>query len=219
MVTWAVIPVKRLSEAKSSLSGALGPEQRKRLVLAMLADVLKAVHQASSIASAIVVSPDEKVLSFASLRGAEGLAEPGLELNGALKLAINHAISKGVDSVLIVPADLPLLKSVDIENIISMASAPKDVVIAPSKAKGTNALFLRPPDLIDLRFGGESFPVHLAEARRAGVIPKIYRSASTAIDVDDVTDMLSVEVQGMGTRTHDFLRSSGILERGTGGAA
>ncbi len=207
MATWAIIPVKRLSEAKSSLGEVLGPEQRQRLMLAMLADVLKAVHQAPHIAATIVVSPDEKVLSFTQLHGAVGVAEPGLELNEALKLAINRALSESATSVLVVPADLPLLKSVDIENLIAMASAPRDVVIAPSKAKGTNALFLRPPDLINLRFGGESFPLHVKEASRVGVRPRIYRSPTVALDIDEPADLLSVETLGLGTRTHDFLRS------------
>ena len=207
MSTWAIIPVKRLSEAKSGLSAVLAPEQRRQLVLSMLADVLRAVHQAPSIASAIIVSPDEKVLSFANLHGAEGVAEPGLGLNEALNLAIRHTISKGVDSVLILPADLPLLKSADVENLIAMASAPKDIVIAPSKAKGTNALFLRPPDLINLRFGGESFPLHVKEASQAGVRPRIYRSTTIALDIDEPEDMLSVETLGLGTRTYEFLHS------------
>jgi len=207
MPTWAIIPVKRLSEAKSSLSAKLAPEQRSRLVLSMLMDVLGAVHQASSIAGVAVVSPDERVLSFARLHGAEGVAEPGLELNEALKLAIRHTISKGVDSVLILPADLPLLKSVDVENLIAAASAPKDVVIAPSKAKGTNALFLRPPDLINLSFGGESFPLHVREASQVGVRPRIYRSTTVALDIDEPEDLLSVETLGLGTRTYEFLHS------------
>ena len=207
MTTWAIIPVKRLSEAKSSLSPRLTPEQRQRLVFAMLADVLNAVHQAPPISDTIVVSPDEKVLSFARLHGAESVAEPGLELNEALKVVIHHSISKGVGSVLIVPADLPLLKSADVENLIAMASASKDVVIAPSKAKGTNALFLRPPDLINLRFGGESFPLHVREASQAGIKPHIYRSPTTATDIDEVADLLSIETLGPGTRTHEFLHS------------
>ena len=207
MTTWAIIPVKHLNEAKSSLRSALTPEQRQRLVLSMLEDVLDAVHQAPSIFSAIVVSPDEKVLSFARFHGAEGVAEPGLGLNEALNVAIRHSISKGADSVLILPADLPLLKSADVENIVAMASAPKDVGIAPSKAKGTNALFLRPPDLINLRFGGESFPLHLKEAFKVGVKPRIYRSPTTATDIDEFSDLLSVETLGPGTRTHEFLHS------------
>ncbi len=207
MTTWAIIPVKHLSEAKSSLSEVFGPEQRQRLVLAMLADVLSAVHQVPSLSGAAVVSPDEKVLDFARLHEAVDVREPGLELNKALKLAIEHVVKQGATSVLIIPGDLPLLKGADVENLTAMATAQRDVVIAPSKAKGTNALLLRPPDIIDLKFGGESFPLHVSEAIRAGVKPHIYRSETVAIDIDEPADLLSVETLGLGTRTHEFLRS------------
>ena len=207
MTTWAIIPVKRLSDAKSSLSEALNPEQRQRLVLAMLADVLNAVRQAPSLSGAAVVSPDEKVLDFARLHGAADVAEPGLELNAALKLAIERVVGQGATSVLIIPGDLPLLKGIDIENLTAMATAQREVVIAPSKAKGTNALLLRPPDIIGLRFGGESFPLHVREATRAGVKPRIYRSQTVALDIDGPEDLLKMETLGLGTRTHEFLRS------------
>ncbi len=207
MLTWAIVPVKRLSEAKSSLSEIFGPEQRQRFVLAMLADVLNAVQQAHAVSGAVVVSPDKKVLDFARLHGAVDIAEPGLGLNGALKLAIEHVVGQGATSVFIIPGDLPLLKGADIENLTAMATAERDVVIAPSKANGTNALFLRPPDLIDLRFGGESFPLHVREAIQAGVRPRIYRSPTVATDIDEPADLLILKTLGLGTRTHDFLVS------------
>lgn len=207
MTVWAVIPVKRLSEGKSSLGAVFDSEQRQRLVLAMLADVLNAVSQAPSISGAAVVSPDEKVLGFARQHGAVGVAEPGLELNAALKLAIDHVVGLGATSVLILPGDLPLLKGVDVENLTAMATAQRDVVIAPSKAKGTNALLIRPPDIIALKFGGESFPPHVSEAIQVGVKPRIYRSQTVATDIDAPEDLIKVETLGLGTRTHDFLRS------------
>jgi 2-phospho-L-lactate guanylyltransferase len=207
MSTWALIPVKHLSTAKSSLGKALTPPQRRELVLNMLADVLNAVHKAPSVEGSIVVSPDEEVLKFARTRGALGLADYGARLNEALELAIKHAMAKGATSILILPSDIPLLTAADVENIISITSSPRAAVIAPSKDNGTNALFLRPPDIMDLRFGGESFPIHLAEARRVGVRPHIYRSVNVATDVDDVEDLFKVETNGLGTGTQIFLRS------------
>lgn len=208
MSTWAIIPVKRLSEAKSSLRKVFSPEERQQLVLAMLADVLNAACQASSISRVAVVSPDKKVLDFVRQQGAIDIFEGGLGLNGALKLAINRSTDLGATSVLIIPGDIPLLKQVDVDNITSMAATQRDVVIAPSNAKGTNALLLRPPDIIDLRFGGESFPLHIEEAIRAGVRPRIYRSPTVALDVDEPADILKIETLGLGTKTHDFLVSS-----------
>ena len=207
MSTWAIIPVKRLSEAKSSLSGVLGPKQRQRLVLSMLADTLDPIRKASSLSGAVVVSPDEKVLDFARLHGASDGVKSDLGLNEAIRCAIEHVMARGATSVLILPGDLPLLKVADIENITAMATAQRDVVIVPSKANGTNALLIRPPDLIELRFGGESFPLHVQEAIRAGVKPRVYRSPSVATDIDDPADLSSIETLGTGTRSHDFLLS------------
>jgi 2-phospho-L-lactate guanylyltransferase len=207
MSMWAIIPVKYLSEAKSSLREILGPEQRQRLVLSMLADVLNAIRQAPSVSGVAVVSPDRKVLDFAGLHGATCIVESSLDLNGALKSAIEKVVGRGATSVLIIPGDLPLLKSVDIENLTAMATAKRDVVIAPSKANGTNALLIRPPDLINLRFGGESFPLHVQEAVRAGVKPRVYKSPTVATDIDEPADLLKIETLGLGTRSHEFLSS------------
>lgn len=208
MSTWVIIPIKRLDEAKSSLRRVFSPDERRRLVLAMLADVINAARQASSISRVAVVSPDRMVLDFAQEYGAMDILEKGIGLNGALKLAIDRSMDLGATSVLIVPGDIPLLRQVDIDRMISMATGQHDVVIAPSNAKGTNALFLRPPGIIELRFGGESFPLHVEEAVRAGVRPRIYRSFTVALDVDEPADLLKVQTLGLGTRTHDFLMSS-----------
>ncbi len=216
MPVLAIVPVKSLGDAKSSLSSRLTPAQRQQLVLSMLADVLNTVHRSPSLKGAVVVSPDKKVLDFAHLHSADHLVEPGLGLNEALKLAIRRAIAKGVTEVLILPADLPLLKTSDVENIVTMASSPKEVVIAPSKANGTNALFLRPPNIINLRFGGESFPLHMREAFQAGVKPRIYRSSTVALDIDDVSDLAIIEAQGEGTRAHQFLKALRSLQKTKG---
>jgi len=207
MTTLAIIPVKRLSLAKSSLSKALNPSQRRELVLNMLADVLNAVHKARSVEGSIVVSPDEEVLEFARTCGAICIADHGARLNEALELAIKHAMAKGAASILILPSDIPLLTAADVENIILIASSPRTVVIAPSKDNGTNALFLRPADVMNLRFGGESFPAHLAEARAAGIRPQVYRSTTVATDIDEIGDLLSIDVHGLGNRTREFLTS------------
>lgn len=207
MTTWTIIPVKRLSMAKSSLSRALNPPQRRELVLSMLADVLKSVQKASSVEGSIVVSPDEEVLEFARTCGAIGIADHGARLNEALELAIKHAMAKGAASILILPSDIPLLTSADVENIISIASSPQAVVIAPSKGNGTNALFLRPADVMNLRFGGESFSAHLSEARAADIKPQIYRSTTVATDIDEIGDLLNIDVHGLGNKTREFLIS------------
>lgn len=207
MSVWAIIPVKHLDEAKSSLARVLDQKNRRSLVLAMLADMLRAIGEAPSVTKTAVVSPDDEVLDFARANRAEGVKDPGLELNEAFKLAISSAVAYGAKAVLLLPGDLPLIRGADIENIATMATAERDVVISPSKANGTNALFLRPPNVMDLKFGGESFPRHLAEAVHAGVKPRIYRSTTVSFDVDEPEDLLKLKKLGTGTKT------LGILEQ------
>jgi 2-phospho-L-lactate guanylyltransferase len=213
MLTFAIVPVKRLKDAKSSLSAVLTPKQRRELVLAMLKDVLKAMSGARSITGTIVVSPDEDVVKFARKSGAEGVIEPGVEFNEALKIAIQSAITNGAMSVLIIPSDIPFLTANDIENIIAMASSQREIVITPSKDNGTNALFLKPPDVMSPRFGGESFPAHLSEAHRAGVKPRIYRSITVATDIDDPDDLVETKKLGRGTQTYKFLNLQSVFNQ------
>lgn len=205
MTVWAIIPVKRLSEAKSSLREALDHEQRRELVLCMLEDVLSEVKKVESILS-VIVSPDEEVLNFTRSKGAKIVLEEDLGLNPALRIAIDKAMEEGAESIIVIPGDVPMLRSEDIEKILAMSSENRNVVITPSEENGTNALLLCPPNVMDLHFGGESFPEHVEEARSCGIIPKIYRSERLERDIDDPSDLLKVETLGIGTRTHDFLK-------------
>jgi len=199
-----LIPVKFLHLAKSSFSSTLENEKRENLVLAMLADVIGAVSQASDV-HPVVVSPDEKVLCYARAIGASTLRDLGTDLNKALMFAIKK-VASNEERVLIIPADLPLVRARDIMKIMEL-SEPRSIVISPSKSDGTNALLLRPPDVIELRFGEESFPCHLQEASRKGVKPIIYRSSTVEFDVDEPEDLGHVLVNGIGTKTYDFLLS------------
>lgn len=202
-----LLPVKSLSRAKSSFEGILTPEERRELVLCMLTDMLRVLSQAG--VEKMVVSPDEEVLRLASSLGARTFREPGLELNLALSLARGRAMGEGAREVLILPADLPFLRVRDVEELRGRAEGEREVVLSPSRTLGTNALLLRPPDVIPLRFGGESFPLHVRESLRAGIRPKIYRSPTLATDVDGVEDLLAAETLGLGTRTREFLLSLG----------
>ena len=63
------------------------------------------------------------------------------------------------------------------------------LVIAPCRhGTGTNALLLRPPDLIRFAFGPDSFAAHCTASRTAGAEPIIYRADNIAFDLDTPED-------------------------------
>jgi len=72
------------------------------------------------------------------------------------------------------------------------------VALAPCRhGTGTNALFLRPPDLIAPGFGADSFRRHCDLARRAGLEPVIVRMPGLAFDLDTPLDWQTVTAGAM----------------------
>src|SRR5437660_11967634 len=64
---FAVIPVKGLLESKSRLSHSLGSREKKKLILAMLKDVLTSVEESELFSRVLVVSPDQHGTAGANL--------------------------------------------------------------------------------------------------------------------------------------------------------
>src|SRR6202012_5063944 len=67
---WALVPVKRLSQAKQRLKGVLSPGQRQNLARVMLCDVLETLRAAPSLAGIVLVSADPDVRAMAPSFGA-----------------------------------------------------------------------------------------------------------------------------------------------------
>ncbi|MGH2727788.1 MAG: NTP transferase domain-containing protein, partial [Actinomycetota bacterium] len=133
--------MKPLSEAKARLAPALGPEERRRLSLAMLADVVDAARGFDRV---WVLQSDDDAAAVAMRRGAEPRPDPapGRGLNASLDAATADALAHGATGVLVVSADLAAARAEDLQ---ALAGRP-GVSLAPDRAgAGTNALWRHPP--------------------------------------------------------------------------
>jgi 2-phospho-L-lactate guanylyltransferase len=184
-----IIPAKPLEQSKTRLAGMLSLTERVALSRRLL---LRTISLARQVGETVVISRDTAVRKLAKQAGAWALVEAGLDLNPALQQASDWVAARGGRAVLIVPGDLPWLQAADLMEIIRLGQHSPAIVIAPSqRLDGTNALFLRPPGLIEFAFGPQSFNLHLQLARRAGVEPVIYRSPTVALDLDLPEDLLA----------------------------
>jgi 2-phospho-L-lactate guanylyltransferase len=87
--------------------------------------------------------------------------------------------------VLVLPADLPLISRDDIVELLRRAVDPPVVVIAPDRhGKGTNALLISPPGLIEYDFGENSFQRHSERAKQAGARLEVVELPSLGLDLD-----------------------------------
>ncbi|MDP2727052.1 MAG: 2-phospho-L-lactate guanylyltransferase [Dehalococcoidia bacterium] len=183
----AIIPVKELARAKSRLREALGPEERISLSLEMLERVLDAV-QIDGLAP-LVISQDPQALALAEKSGAETLLDRWDGLNPSLEGAARWCRERGARSLLVLHADLPLVRREDIASIMDLGRAASVVVAPCRRHDGTNALFMRPPGIIPFAFGPGSFQTYLGLAHRQGVTVQVYRSPTIALDIDTEDDL------------------------------
>jgi 2-phospho-L-lactate guanylyltransferase len=201
--TIAIVPVRALEGAKSRLGDVLDAEERRDLVVGLLLRTLDAVRGARAIDGVIVVSGDEEVLDLARGRSATALRQLGGGLNAALEQARTVAIELGASRVVVVPGDLPLVGAGALDDLLSPVDAspmtgdgpgtPRAgrlvVLVTDRHRRGTNALVLRPPDVIPFAFGGDSRLAHAALARDAGA-RYLELGGPLDLDLDTPEDLL-----------------------------
>ena len=199
--TYAVIPVSKFTDAKTRLSPKLTTIERENLLKAMLKDVIGVLR--GLMENIVVISSDDDVLNFVSELGVETLKEKGTtDLNGALTQAIEYC-SKFCDNVFIVPSDVPLIKKHQVKEILNR-NEEFDVVIAPAKGGGTNALLC--PTHFCVKFGDYSFFEHIDEAKLRGLTCSVYDSFYLSLDVNTAEDLGEIMLHGNGTNARDYLK-------------
>jgi len=186
MTLWAIVPVKPLRRGKSRLAGTLTEDERTELNRALLQHTLETLSELKEVDGVLVVSRDPNALTIARNHGARTVQEDGQpELNTALKRATIVAQVYATRGVLVLPADLPLVTREDILALIQRAVEPPVVVIAPDRhKKGTNALLISPPGLIEYDFGENSFQRHCELIKKAGARLEIVDLPSLGLDLD-----------------------------------
>jgi len=191
MGLWAIIPVKPLRRGKSRLAGILSEDERTLLNFTMLGNSLKALSGVNAIDEIVVVSRDPAALSLARDYGDRTVLEDSnAGLNMALKRATIVAQAYAASDVLVLPADLPLLHSNDIEELLKKTGKPPEIVIAPDRRMdGTNALFISPPGTIDYCFGVGSFRKHVLQAESKGMHVEVFSLPSFGLDLDLPEDL------------------------------
>jgi 2-phospho-L-lactate guanylyltransferase len=182
-----LVPVKS-SRVKSRLAGVLTEAQRREFANLLLSDVLGVLKEAALLGVTHIVSPDGEILGLAERMGARGI--PELKDSG-----VNSAVARGIaaarnpGNVLVVPADLPLLRASEIKQIIALKSAGADVVMTPSFAfDGTNALLFSPRSRFPLSYDDNSFWNHLATSARKGLSTAVCCQRGLMFDVDSPDD-------------------------------
>ena len=186
------IPVRSFEGAKSRLGAVLDAEERHELVELLLQRTIAAALAARGVAEVLVVSPDPDVLRVAESAGARPVEQRSRGLNPALHEAREAATGP---RLLILPADIPAVDAAALERVLAAGDAtgrPSVVLVPDRHGRGTNALLLDPPDVIDPAFGGDSRAGHAWLASSADAAYAEVHDV-LGLDVDTPEDLLLAE--------------------------
>lgn len=187
---------------KTRLEPVLSERERSRLARVMLEDVLAAVRETGR---------DPTVLSTEPLEVDAPVAVDRRPLTEAVNAVVRSrtqdsaAESGDATGVAVVMADLALTTPEALERLFAPDA---DVVIAPGRGVGTNALVVRHPEF-RVDYHGGSYLDHRRIADDVGATLETVDSFRIGTDIDEPGDLVEVLVHGTG-RTPACLREFGF---------
>jgi len=179
-------------DPKTRLADVLSSAERSAFARAMLSDVLAIVRAAGG---------DPTVLSTGPID-----ADASVTVDDrSLSTAVNAVLGAADGPVAVVMADLALVSPTALERLYGTDG---DVVAAPGRGGGTNALVVRHPDF-RVDYHGISFRDHRLRARDVGASFSVVDSHRLATDVDERDDLAEVLLHGGGDSAA-WLRDAGF---------
>jgi 2-phospho-L-lactate/phosphoenolpyruvate guanylyltransferase len=213
-VTWAIVPVKALGDAKQRLACVLALEARRRLMLVMLHDVLAVLEQVETLGPIVIVSPDPHVARIAEREGLLLLREArSAGHSAAVAAGLAFAKSHGATRALTLPADVPLVTAGEICSVVD--GGVRGLTIVPSRdGDGSNAILFEPLDALTPSFGLGSFARHTAQAAARGIACRTLSFPGIGLDIDAPEDLAELVLRTRGLARYAFLSETDLSSAG-----
>jgi 2-phospho-L-lactate/phosphoenolpyruvate guanylyltransferase len=202
-----LVPVKNLGYAKQRLASVLDQESRTGLAQAMIHDVLETLASWRDRPDVAVVTSDPFAVELA--RGFAFQIVPDTANRSetdAIEMGTRVCESKGAESTLVIPGDIPLIKTWELDEILEAAPERGTLLVPAADGRGTNAAWRKPAALFPLRFGNDSFKPHLAAARATGDPCVVLNLPGIALDVDNPSDLRKLAAAPGESRAQRFAR-------------
>jgi len=188
-----------VEEPKTRLSPLLDADERSSFARAMLDDVLAAVESAGGAPTVLATAPLD-------------VDRPVRVDERPLSDAVNAVLAERSDPVAVAMADLALATPAALSRLFETDG---EVVLAPGRGGGTNALVCRHPEF-RVDYHGVSYRDHREACAAVGADAADVDSYRLGTDVDDPADLAEVLLHADG-RAADWLRERGFAVAAGGG--
>jgi 2-phospho-L-lactate guanylyltransferase len=173
-------------------------------------NTISVLTKSSAISEIVIVSSDEVAMEIAKRNDAKFLRESKDHgVNAAIARADDYSSENGAEATLVIPQDLPLLMTADVNMICRKAeSTERCLVICPSiRHDGSNALLRKPSRLLKTYYDEDSFNAHIRAATKVGIPIKVFLSKRIMVDLDTTEDIRILMKQRITNLPLDYLKS------------
>lgn len=185
-----LIPVKNLKYAKQRLASLFDQSTRTELAEAMLTDVAETLNSWPNRPAVGLVTHDPFATDLAREFNFEVIPDGDAKSETeAIELATGYCEQHRAKFTLVIPGDIPLVSTADLDLILQSALEEGSVLVPSFDKRGTNAALRRPCGLFPLRFGNDSFMPHLAAAKATGKPCVVLSLPGIALDIDTSLDL------------------------------
>lgn len=165
MKTAAIVPVKTFAQAKTRLG--LSGGQKEELCRIMLEEILHVLSISPKIDETVVVTRERGAAGICrKFNATEIFDEEEKGVNSAVSLADRYLLENRFDASVVLPQDIPFIKTQDIDFMLRHAAPPNFAIVVPSRRfDGTNALARMPVDLMETHYDEDSYKIHMNTAK------------------------------------------------------
>ena len=184
-----IIPVKTFSNAKTRLD--LSTQKIESLCKIMLEEILQITSISPRIEKTIVVTKEKQAIEIAEKFNATVIKDEKEEsVNSAVALADKYLLENNFDASIVLPQDIPYIKTQDIDFMLNYIAPPNFAIIVPSRRfDGTNALVRMPIDLMKTHYDEDSYKIHMNTAKNHTLNVAMVFVKRIMWDVDNKEDL------------------------------
>ena len=100
-------------------------------------------------------------------------------------------MENGFDTSIVIPQDIPFIKTQDIDFLMKFQRPTKFALIVPSRQfDGTNALVRMPVDLMKTHYDEDSYKIHLTTGKSQTANTSLVFVKRIMMDVDNMGDLM-----------------------------
>lgn len=201
--------VEDFSNAKHRMSGVLSRKERAGLARSMYLDVVTAILGARSLDRVVVLTPSVEVGEMTPSSEFDILIED-TTLNHTYEANRVMAQLTSIGTVIAISADLPVLKSIEID--VALNECEMDLGLIPSMdGARVNGTIMHPNMRTEMAFGPGSLQRGLSACRSAGIPFKILNVGGIAFNVDSADDLISfLQSEPEPTHTWQYIQTHRI---------